>query len=432
MIFRASDLARLPAAERTAFLSSLSREEKEELAFRWSFWARDGQIPPGTDWFVQLYLAGRGFGKSRCGAEWVRSKAESVPACRIALVGRTAADYRDVMVEGESGLLAVCPPWNKPVWNPSTRKLTWPNGSIATCYSGDKPDQLRGPQHNFAWGDELAAWRYADDTWSNLLMGLRLGTAPQIVATTTPRPIRIIKELVKESTTNVTRGSTYDNLANLAETFQRTVIAKYEGTRLGRQELDGAILDDVAGALWTYQLLEGCRIRKAPVEFRRVVVAIDPAVSATVDSDETGIIVAALGTDGNGYVLDDLTLRDSPNGWASAAVKAYKHHNADRILAEINQGGAMVEHTIRTVDNSVSYKAVRAKVGKKLRAEPVAALYEQGKVHHLGSLVALEDQMASWVPGEGDSPDRVDALVYALTELMLGDTSLPTALPSFW
>jgi predicted phage terminase large subunit-like protein len=362
----------------------------------------------------------------------VRSKAEQFPGCRIALVGRTAADYRDVMVEGESGLLAVCPPWMKPVWNPSTRKLTWPNGSIATCYSGDKPDQLRGPQYHYAWGDELAAWRYADDTWSNLLMGLRLGTAPQIVATTTPRPIPIIKELVKESTTHVTRGSTYDNLANLAGTFRRTVIAKYEGTRLGRQELDGAILDDIAGALWSQAMLESCHVRKAPCEFRRVVVAIDPAVSATVDSDETGIIVAALGTDGHGYVLDDLTLKDSPHAWATAAVQAYRDHKADRILAEINQGGAMVEHTIRTVDNSVSYKAVRAKVGKRLRAEPVAALYEQGKVHHIGSFAALEDQMTGWVPGEGDSPDRVDALVYALTELMLGDTSEITTVPSFW
>ena len=295
---RASELAVLPTDARTKFLASLSDDEKATLLYKWEFWARENQLAPSGDWFVWLCLAGRGFGKSRSGAEWVRDKAQSHPGCRIALVARTAADYRDVMVEGESGLLAVCPPWNKPTWNPSRRLVTFPNGSIATCYSGDRPDQLRGPQNHFAWADELAAWRYAEDCWSNLLLGLRLGSAPQVCVTTTPRPIPIIKDLVKDSNTVVVRGSTYDNLANLADTFRKTVVAKYEGTRLGRQELDGAILDDVVGALWTHALIDAHRTREAlskiKTRLRRVVVAVDPSTTANEKSDETGILVVGI------------------------------------------------------------------------------------------------------------------------------------------
>lgn len=436
MPLKASEIALLPPDERADFLASLSTDEKAALLYKWEFWARQNQIAPEGNWFIWLILAGRGFGKSRSGAEWVRDKAKSNPGCRIALVARTAADYRDVMVEGESGLLAVCPPWFKPIWNPSRRLVSFPNGSIATCYSGDRPDQLRGPQSHFAWADELAAWRYADDCWSNLLLGLRLGTAPQVCATTTPRPIPIIKDLVKNKKTVVARGSTYDNLANLADTFRETVVAKYEGTRLGRQELDGAILDDVAGALWTHALIDAHRTREEIAvikkKLRRVVIAVDPSISANENSDETGIVVCGLGENNHGYVLEDRTIKGSPLEWATAVVEAYNEWQADRIIAETNQGGAMVEHTIRTVSNSVSYKAIRAKKGKRLRAEPVAALYEQGRVHHVGSLATLEDQMASWTPADSDSPDRLDAVVYALTELMLGDTSQPQALESFW
>jgi len=426
----------LPAADRAEFLASLSVDEKAELLYDWRFWARENQLEPGGDWFVWLILAGRGYGKSRSGAEWVRARAAAVPGCRIALVARTAADYRDVMVEGESGLLAVCPPWDKPTWNPSRRLVTFPNGSLATCYSGDRPDQLRGPQHQFAWCDEIAAWRYGQDCWDNLLLGLRLGTAPKVCVTTTPRPIPIIRDLVSDSSTIVSRGSTYDNIANLADTFRKTVVAKYEGTRLGRQELDGAILDDVAGAMWTHSMIESHRTRESldaiRKKMRRVVVAVDPAISAHEKSDETGILVCGIDESGAGYVLEDRTLKGSPLEWASAAVSAYNDWGADRIIAETNQGGLMVEHTIRTVSSGVSYKGVHARKGKRLRAEPVAALYEQGRVHHVGVLPALEDQMTSWTPADSDSPDRLDALVYALTELMLGDSSLPTAIESFW
>lgn len=406
---------------RRQLIESLTDDEALALLYDWRFWARDKQVVPSWDWSSWLILAGRGFGKTRTGAETVRYWAETLPGIRIALVGRTAADVRDVMVEGESGLLAISPPYCMPHYEPSKRRLTWPNGSMATTYSGDKPDQLRGPQHHKAWADELAAWRYID-AYDQLLFGLRLGHDPQLIITTTPRPIQVIRDLVRESTTAITRGSTFENAANLAPRALEKLRSKYENTRLGRQELFAEVLDDVPGALWTHGNLEQNRVKEVP-GMKRVVVAIDPAVSANEDSsNETGIIVAGRGADNDGYLLDDLSLIATPDQWAKVAVKAYRDYRADLIVAEVNQGGDMVLHTIRTIDPNIPIKAVRATRGKYTRAEPVAALYEQGRVHHLGMFPTLEDQYCTWVQGE-DSPDRLDAAVWALTELMLGGPS---------
>ncbi len=415
-------LIELPADARQQTLSQLSERDALTLLYDWPFWARPNQLPPQGDWRVWLLLAGRGFGKSRTGAEWVREQVESGRSRRIALVAPTAADVRDVMIEGESGLLAICPPWNMPVYESSKRRLTWPNGAIATTNSAEEPDRLRGPQHDAAWCDEVAAWRYPE-TWDMLMFGLRLGVDPRCVVTTTPKPIPIVRNLLKSPTTAITRGSTYENRANLAEAFFEQIVAQYEGTRLGRQELYAEVLDDVEGALWTRALIDQHRVKVAP-ELKRIVVAIDPAITASDDSDETGIVVAGLGVDNHGYALDDLSLRASPDGWARRAVEAYHARKADRIVAEVNQGGDMVEYTIRTVDPRASIKKVHAARGKQTRAEPIVALYEQGRIHHVGVLPQLEEQMCNWVPGM-DSPDRMDAAVWAFTELMLGQRSMP-------
>jgi predicted phage terminase large subunit-like protein len=386
----------------------------------WRIWARPSQLPPEGAWRVWLLLAGRGFGKTRGGAEWVRAQAESRSARRIALVAPTARDARLVMVEGESGLLAISSARARPTFEPSKRQLTWPNGAIATLFSADEPDRLRGPQFDAAWCDELAAWRYPA-AWDMLMMALRLGENPRVVVTTTPKPVKLIRALLASSDCVVTRGATRDNENNLAPGFLAAILKQYEGTRLGRQELDAELLEDMPGALWSRDAIERARVDEAPV-LRRVVVAIDPAVSSGEDADETGIVVAALGQDSHGYVLDDLSGRFSPHDWASRALAAYRDHRADRIVAEVNNGGAMVEATLRVLDAGVSYKPVHASRGKLARAEPVAALYEQGRIHHVGAFPALEDQMCAFTGGPLShvaSPDRVDALVWALSELML-------------
>lgn len=392
--------------------------EAQALLYDWAgLWARPKQLPPAGDWRVWLVLAGRGFGKTRLGAEWVRAQAEQHPGCRIALVGRTAADVRDVIVEGESGLLAVCPPWCRPVYEPSRRQLIWPNGAIAKTYSADEPDLLRGPQHHAALADELAAWKRVDETWSNLMFGLRLGAAPRVVITTTPRPIRLLRELRSDPGTRVTAGSTYENRENLAAPFLEQIVTKYEGTRLGRQELQGELLEDVPGALWQRQQIDALRVQRAP-QLRRVVVAIDPAVTSGEDSDQTGIVAVGKAEDGQLYVLADRTCRESPAAWARRAIDLYRELRADRIVAEVNNGGDLVEATLRAVDRSIPYTAVHASRGKRSRAEPIAALYEQGRVHHVGAFDALEDQMCMYTPdGFDGSPDHVDALVWAATEL---------------
>jgi len=403
----------------------------EVLLRDWSVWGRRDQQPPPGAWRTWLILAGRGWGKSRTGAEWVRSIATSGRARRIALVARTAADVRDVLVEGESGLLAIHRADERPTWEPSRRRLTWPNGAIATTYSAEEPDQLRGPQHDFAWCDELAAWRYAD-AWDQLQLGLRLGTDPRVVVTTTPRPTPLVRALAIASTTHVTRGRTRDNERNLAPGVVATLTARYGSTRLGRQELDGEILDDAPGALWKLAQFDAARVDAAP-DLRRVVVAIDPAVTAHEGSDETGIVVAGIGLDGRVYVLEDLSGTFPAEQWARRAVEAFRRHRADRIVCEVNNGGDLVEGTLRAVDRSVPVKQVRATRGKALRAEPVAALYEQGRVSHVGALSRLEDQCASWDPaGDHRSPDRLDALVWAITELAVRDEAVRVATESHY
>ena len=398
----------------------------------WRTLARIGeQLPPDDlEWLIWLYLAGRGTGKTRSAAERVNEWANTMPHTRGALVGRTPADVRDVMIEGESGILACSLPGETPVYEPTKRRLTWPNGTIATAYSAEVGDALRGPQHHWAWCDEVAAWTDAPKgdvlytAWNNLMLGLRLmyeGRNPQCVVTTTPKPNKLVRAIVARTHVAITRGTTYDNLTNLAPAFREQVLSAYEGTRIGRQELMGELLDDVEGALWGLAMIEDHRrtLEQVP-DMRRVVVGVDPSGGSGDDSDTQGIIVAGQGVDGEFYVLDDRSCKLSPHGWASRAVGAYYEFSGDRIVAEKNFGGEMVLSTIRQVDNRVPVKLVSASRGKVQRAEPIAALYEQGKVHHVGSLPKLEDQLTSWTPFDGTSPDRLDALVWALTDLAFG------------
>ena len=412
----------LSPASRKRILNELSDREAAALLWDWEFWARPKQLPPDGGWRVWLILAGRGFGKTRTGAEWVRSLAEGGRARRIALVAETAADARDVMIEGESGLLACCPPWARPRYEPSKRRVTWPNGAVATSFSADDPDQLRGPQFDAAWADEIAKWRY-EAAWDNLMLGLRLGADPRCVATTTPRPRAWLARLIADPGTVVTRGGTRENAANLAPAFLDQILARYAGTRLGRQEIDGELLAEIPGALWTRALIEAARDDpQPPADLARVVVAVDPAVTSGADSDETGIVVAGVDAGGDAgarfRVLEDLSGRLSPDLWARRVVDAFRRHRADAVVCEVNQGGDLVAATLRTVDPSLPVRAVRATRGKRLRAEPVAALYEQGRVRHHGGFPALEDQMAGFTGAPGDaSPDRLDALVWALTDL---------------
>jgi len=396
--------------------------ERAAAAWSWPLVARPEQLAPRGDWSIWLVKAGRGWGKTRVGAEWVRSVAK--PGARIALVGPTAADVRDVMIEGESGILSVCEPWNKPVYEPSKRRLTWANGAMAVAYSAEEPDRLRGPQHTHAWCDEAAAWA-RPDTWDMAMMGLRLGDHPQVVVTTTPKNVPLMRTIQASPGLIVTRGRTLDNAANLAPSFLTGLMARYEGTRLGRQELEGEDLNDNPDALWQRDAIDATRVREAP-ELRRVVVAIDPAVTARDDSDETGIVVAAIGEDGRGYVLADRSGRYKPDEWARVAMRAFDEFKADRIVAEGNQGGDMVAHVLRTAWADAPIRIVHASRGKVARAEPVAALYEQGRVSHVGAFPLLEDQLTGWSPG-GPSPDRLDALVWALTELFLGKGELAFA-----
>lgn len=405
---------------------TLSPGEQEAVMWDWSLWARPKQLPPPGEWRVWLILAGRGFGKTRSGAEWVRSQVDNNQAARIALVGATAADVRDTMVEGESGLLRIFPEHQRPRYEPSKRRLTFHNGATATTFSADEPDRLRGPNHDLAWCDEIAAWRYPD-AWDQLIFGLRIGRDPRLVATTTPRPTKLIRSLVDRDDVIVTRGSTFENRNNLAPAFLTEVLSRYEGTRLGRQELYAEILDDVEGALWNRQMIENSRVHKLP-DLVRIVVGVDPAISNTDFSAETGIVAAGVDAQGVGYILDDRSLKGSPVEWANASIALYHRSQADRIVVEANQGGDMVRHTLQTVESQVPIKTVHATRGKRTRAEPVAALYEQGRVKHVGAFPTLEDQMCSWTP-ESPSPDRLDALVWALTELMVGNQMPPTVIP---
>ena len=410
-------------------LARMTPEVKAALNWRWrDWWARPNQLAPAGEWATWLIMAGRGFGKTRSGAEWIREKWRA-GSVRMALVAETAADARDVIVEGKSGILATSPKSERPLYEPSKRRLTWPNGAVATLYNGSEPDQLRGPEHDTAWVDELAKYAYPDDTWDNLQFGMRLGAHPQVCVTTTPRPIPIIRRLMKDPASVVTRGSTFDNAANLPERFIQTIRDKYEGTRLGRQELYAEVLDDVPGALWSRDMI---RHAEPPIEMQRVVVAVDPSgANGDLESgaDSIGIVIVGKAMDGAFHVLEDATCRLSPAGWGARAVAKYREHMADVIVAEGNFGGAMVEMVIRSADRTANVRLVTASRGKAIRAEPVAALYEQGKVSHAAGLDALEDQMMQMTltgfMGDG-SPDRVDALVWALTELALGKGGAPS------
>jgi len=360
-------------------------------------------------------MAGRGTGKTRAAAEFILREIKEKRTRRIALVAKTPADARDVMIEGESGLLSISPPWDMPSYEPSKRRLTWKNGAMALVFSSKEPDQLRGPQYDLAWGDEIRTWYYPQDTWDNLLFGLRLGAHPRCVVTTTPLPLAVIKGIMAAPDTVITTGTTYENVSNLPPSFFKQIISKYENTRLGRQEINAELLEDVPGALW-----KRVNINYAPApDLIRVVVAIDPAATSHKGADETGIIVAGKGMDGRGYVLADRSARITPDGWARRAVQAYDDFKADKIIGEVNNGGEMVGLTIGTVRPYIPYKAVHASRGKQARAQPVAALYEQGKIDHIEAMPELEEQLVTWTPESGQSPDRLDALVWAITELFL-------------
>jgi predicted phage terminase large subunit-like protein len=401
-----------------------------ELTTGWNATARPNQRMPTGDWAVWLIISGRGWGKTRVLAETVNAWAATGRARRMAIVAATAADARDVIVEGESGIMETAPDYCRPYYESSKRRLTWPTtGAIATTYTAEEPDRLRGPQHDAAVCDELGSWANGTSTWDMLQFGLRLGRNPRTVVATTPRPTRLLRSLLAREGKGgvvVTRGTSYENRGNLAPGFFADIVKRYEGTRLGRQELNAEILVDTPGALWTLEVIERTRRSAAPDELARVVVAIDPAVSSHEGSDETGIIVAGKGADGHGYVLEDLSGRYQPAEWARIAIDAYKVHAADRIIAEVNQGGDLVETTIRTIDTNIPFTAVHASRGKYVRAEPIAALFEQSRVHIVGALPKLEDQLTSFVPdldrAKSGSPDRADGMIWALTELMVDRT----------
>ncbi len=414
---------------------SIDRSLAEEIQWNWRTWARPEQLPPDhDDWSIWLFLAGRGAGKTRAAAEWVREKARisGQGQLRFALVARTAADVRDVIVEGESGIMSITPPSEQPLYEPSKRRLTWPNGNTATCFTADEPDSLRGPQCHFAWADEIAAWRQSPDaagmtSWDNLRVAARLGTNPQIVATTTPKRVPLLYNLLDEKDKTgrvyVTRGSTLDNRGNLSQSYIDAITGVYAGTRLAQQELYGEMLDDVEGALWTLDMIEEARESQFPINAPLRIIGVDPSVSEK-PKDECGIVVCAANADRDLYkrhawVLEDATVHGGPQEWASTVVSMAKKYGCP-VVAEVNQGGALVRNAIQAIDPSVKVLEVHSKHGKSLRAEPIVLSYEQRRVHHVDYLPELESQMTSWVPGESrGSPDRVDALVHALTALLI-------------
>lgn len=417
-------------------LDDLTEEQALILKYEWRLlWARENQIIPDGEWDTWLLLAGRGFGKTRAGSEAVNEVAEKGIG-PIALVAPTAADVRDVMVEGTSGIIATAKPWFMPQYEPSKRRLTWPNGVTATTFSAEEPDRLRGPQFAFAWGDELAAWEHMQETYDMLQFCLRLGDYPKQVYTTTPRPLKVVREMLQREGRGVvvSRGSTLDNAGNLAPSYIAEVKRRYEGTRLGRQELYGEVLDDIPGALWTIENISENRRSRVSDDLQRICVALDPPVTSGENADECGIVVAGRTTqDGHCFILEDGTShQETPEQWARRAVRLYHKWNADCIVAEVNNGGDMIESMIRQSDRNVPVVTVRATRGKVLRAEPVAALYEQNRVHHVGDakdFAKLEDQMRQITTDfdkdkAGFSPDRVDALVWAVTHLMLGEVDL--------
>jgi len=447
---------RLTDAEKAEIMTIL-----EVSAFDWKTKARWNQLPPPGKWNTWLLLAGRGFGKTRTGAETVRGYINSKKYKRVGLIAPTAADARDVMVEGDSGLLSISPPWENLIYQPTKRRLEWGNGATGSTYSAEEPERLRGPQTDLIWGDEPASWRYAMETFDMMKFGLRLGTDPRAIITGTPKPVELVKMLAKDAVPYhdmredmtvgvvITKGSTLDNSENLAGVFIEEMKAKYEGTRLGRQELYAEILDDNPGALFFQTNIDDSRLRcvsnegriipkgtnkfsyvmpqgnERPqtfdAEFGEIVVAIDPAMSSSTKSDETGIVVAARDTQKNnhGYLLEDLSGQYTPDEWARVAIHAQRRWRANYIVAETNQGGDLVQHTLRMVDKGVPYRQVKAAQGKTARAEPVGALEEQNRLHHVGEFIQLEDQLTTYMPETKKSPDRLDAYVWAFQQLIV-------------
>lgn len=409
----------------------------DTLRHVWDYWSRPAQLPPRGAWRIWLIMAGRGFGKTRAGAEWVRRIARENPGCRIALVGATLTEARQVMVEGVSGLLSIASPSEKLAWSPSLGRLLWGNGTQARIFSAAEPEGLRGPEHHFAWADEVAKWPDAERPWDNLMMTLRLGQRPRALATTTPRPVPLIRRLLKEKGVATSRGKTDDNRANLPEAFLDGMASLYSGTRLGRQELDGELIDDIPGALWSRALIERQRAGPDidPDNMARIVVGVDPpAGSVSGDGrggDACGIVAVGLDHAGRGHVLEDASVdATSPESWARAVAACAERYGADRVVAEANNGGAMVRSVLFAAGAALPVKLVHASRGKSARAEPVAALYETGRVTHAGAFPDLEDQMCGLVlgggyEGPGRSPDRADALVWALSELMLEAQRVP-------
>jgi phage terminase large subunit-like protein len=429
----AEELLRLTPTRRRAAIAKLTDRQRRSLERYWRLWAHDSQVPPPGEWHTWLIMAGRGYGKTRAGAEWVRELAEADPTARIALVGANLGETRRVMVEGPTGLLAVAPWRKRPVFEASRRLLTWPNGAKATLYSAGEPESLRGPQHSHAWCDEIAKWdqsgERAMNAWNNLLLGLRLGHAPRAVATTTPRPVPLLKRLLKQPEVVVTRGSTMSNKDNLPAGYIRQMRAQFGRSLLARQELDGELIEDIEGALWSRDLLESCRESAASSPQRRVVIGVDPPASS--EGDACGIVVCAAGEDGRARVLADCSVRKpTPERWARAVALTAREWEADRVIAEANNGGEMVRSVLHAADIALPVKLVHASRGKAARAEPVAALYEAGRVRHVGQLPQLEDELCGIMAGggyegPGRSPDRADALVWALSELMLGRKAEP-------
>lgn len=434
-------LRSLPKDKLIEAINGLSTSQAEELLYDWSLWGRDKQFAPEGDWNTWFINAGRGFGKTRAGVEWVRGLVKS-GVKRIAAIAATNSDIERVMIRGESGFLNCCWKGDKtnkgakmgyPEWSPTKRTLTWENGAVVQFFSAEEPERLRGPQFEAAWCDELAAWNRDIDTWDMLQFCMRLGKHPRIMVTTTPKPTKLVRKILKDSKTSITTGSTFDNASNLASTYLDAVKAQYEGTRLGRQELYAEVLEEAQGALWNTEMLEKAEFNHDNLpDLTRIVVAIDPAVTANKESDMTGIVVAGIDVNGIAYVLGDYTEKLSPQGWAAKAISLYHKYQADRIVAEVNQGGDLVKRTLEVEDETVPVKMVRASRGKYARAEPVSALYEKGMVKHVSNppdgakLDELETQMRTWEPlGSIGSPDRLDAMVWAITELSLNGYAKP-------
>jgi len=447
----ASLLASLPATERLRLLSRYTETQLRALQHDWRYYARPNQLAPKGDWSVWCIMAGRGFGKTRSGAEWSQDQAYRYPNSHGALVSLTPGDARDTMVEGgDSSVLKIAPPWFRPEYEPSKRRLTWPNGSWATVYSSAEYDKLRGPQHHWAWCDELASWHYPRDTWDMLMMGLRLGEHPRAVVTTTPKPIPLLREILAQSTTTVTGGSTYENKGNLAETWFRDIVSKYEGTTLGDQELHARMLDEMPGALWKRETLAKMRVQPDTVDLTdmlRFRIGVDPSINDKEISDEAGVVAVGLGRDKHAYIFSDLSGRMSPAEWAKKATQQYTAcrgllggqvmSETVKVVAETNQGGQMVEQTLRTVLPALSYVGIHASDSKRVRAQPVSLWSEQGRVHLVGQFPQLEDEMCTWTE-DGPSPNRLDAMVYAVTDIMAYSPALvnpdPDSLsqPSHW